>query len=105
MRDLTVDKEFHRVLFLPGSCHPLPANNDLVVDLPMHASPQHEGDLATMIAIFLAIFLLQLPFSVLSYREFRDLLCLVTVCPLEALDPRLGQLKRQGRKWFKKLLP
>lgn len=40
----------------------------------------------------------------LSYHDFRDLLYMVTEYPLEVLDPRLTPLKKQPRKWFKKLI-
>ncbi len=44
------------------------------------------------------------PFEPLAYTEFRELLQLVTVCPLEKLDPRLAPLKKQTKKWYRRLL-
>ena len=44
------------------------------------------------------------PFSSLVVKDFKDLLYLVKECPLDTLDPRLAQLKKQPRKWFKKLV-
>ncbi len=54
--------------------------------------------------VVIIVFVFQLPLMDLRYSDFRDLLHLVTVCPLETLDPRLTQLKKQPRKWFKKLI-
>jgi hypothetical protein len=45
-----------------------------------------------------------MPLSDLVFKDFKDLLYLVTECPLEKLDPRLAQFKKQSRKWFKKLI-
>lgn len=47
---------------------------------------------------------MQMPLTDLVFKDFRDLLYLVKECPLETLDPRLAQLKKQSRKWFKKLV-
>lgn len=44
------------------------------------------------------------PFEPLSCAEFRELLQLVTVCPLEKLDPRLAPLRKQTKKWYRRLI-
>ncbi len=44
------------------------------------------------------------PFEPLSCADFRELLRLVTVCPLEKLDPRLAPLRKQNRKWYRRLM-
>ena len=49
-------------------------------------------------------FLPQASFEQLRCDEFRDLLRLVTVCPLEKLDPQLSALRRQTKKWFRRLM-
>ena len=46
----------------------------------------------------------QVHFDPLSCAEFRDLLLLVTVCSMESLDPRLAPLRKQTKKWYRKLL-
>ena len=38
------------------------------------------------------------------FNDFTDLLYLVKECPLDSMDPILAQLKKQPRKWFKKLI-
>ena len=47
---------------------------------------------------------LQVSMKTLMFKDFKDLLYLVKECPLEVLDPRLTQLMKQSRKWFKKLI-
>ncbi len=49
-------------------------------------------------------YLSQSPLEGLSCSEFRELLRLVTMVPLDTLDKRLAPLRRQPRRWFKKLL-
>ena len=46
---------------------------------------------------------LQAPFEQLRCDEFRELLRLVTVSSLEKLDPQLSLLRRQTKKWFRRL--
>jgi hypothetical protein len=48
--------------------------------------------------------MMQASFEQLRCDEFRDLLRLVTICPLEKLDPQLSALRRQTKKWFRRLM-
>ena len=52
----------------------------------------------------LSLSLSQASFEQLSLVEFRELLRLVNTCPLEKLDPRLTALRRQTKKWFRRLM-
>lgn len=46
----------------------------------------------------------QASFEQLSCVEFRELLRLVTYSPLEKLDHRLTALRKQTKKWFRRLM-
>jgi hypothetical protein len=48
--------------------------------------------------------MMQPMFEQLKCDEFRELLRLVTVSPLEKLDPQLAALRRQTKKWFRRLM-
>ena len=52
----------------------------------------------------LSLSLSQASFEQLSLVEFRELLRLVNTCPLEKLDPCLTALRRQTKKWFRRLM-
>ena len=46
----------------------------------------------------------QSSFEQLSCLEFRELLQLVHSCSLESLDHRLATLRKQTKKWFRRLI-